>query len=85
MVDVVLSSREPGSSQAIEWRSKNVGLKRPPVSRMEVIINTTCEQDQTLGVSQDDSLTDVEGQLCDKPVRRPALEDGVENDVGRAT
>lgn len=48
---------------------------------MEVVINTTHEQDQTPQTSENGSLISVEGQVCERPVRQPALDGDVKNDV----
>jgi hypothetical protein len=48
---------------------------------MEVAINRTYEQDQTSQTSQHGTLFSVEGQLCEKPVRQPGLDDDAQNDV----
>jgi hypothetical protein len=83
VVVVVRSPIEPNSIQAIERGSNEVAFTRP--TPVEVVINTTSEQDQTLGASQHGSLIDVEGQLCEKPIRPTALNDDVENDVESPT
>ena len=82
VVDTVRSPSEPSSIQAIGWRANKVAFIPTPVSRqVEVVINSNCEQDRTLGASQNNSLSDIEGKLCEKSVRRPALDDDVENVV----
>ena len=82
VVDAVRSPSEPSSIQAIGWRANKVAFTPTPVSRqVEVVINSNCEQDRTLGASQNNSLSEVEGKLCEKSVRRPALDDDVENGV----
>ena len=82
MADVVCSPSEPDS---IEMKSNKVAFTPSPAGRrVEVVINTTYEQDQMLR-SQQVSPIDVEGRRCKKPVRRPALDDDVENDAERPT
>ena len=60
------------------------------LSSMKVAIPEIHEQDETPQMSQHasgsaDSFLDVEGQLYEKPVRQPRLEENVENGVASAT
>jgi hypothetical protein len=48
-----------------------MSTRTTPLSRLEVAINKTYEQEQTQKMS--DSLIIVEGQLCDKPARQSTL------------
>ena len=47
-----------------EWKANIVPN---PMSRMEVAINRTFDEDQTQQSSQNGSLAYIEGQLCEKP------------------
>ncbi|KAF8504385.1 hypothetical protein F5888DRAFT_739430 [Russula emetica] len=56
-----------------EWKGNTPPVKLAPLSRMEVAINRTYEQDQTLQTSQYGSSICVEGQSCEKPTRQPQV------------
>ncbi|KAF8504745.1 hypothetical protein F5888DRAFT_1886812 [Russula emetica] len=75
----------PDSSERsgrIEWKANRVPIT---LSRMEVAINRTSDQDQTPQTSQSGSLAYIEGQLCEKPGRQRRLDESAENDVESQT
>ena len=66
----------------MERKANKVPFTSTPLTRrMEVVINTTQEQDQTPQTSENGSLISVEGHVCERPVRQPALDGDVKNDV----
>ena len=75
-------SLEIEQSARTEWKANRVPIT---MSRMEVAINRT--SDQTRRTSQNDSLTCIEGQLCEKPGRQHSLDKSAEtrNDVESQT
>ena len=68
-------SLEIEQSARTEWKANRVPIT---MSRMEVAINRTSDQDQTWRTSQNDSLTCIEGQLCEKPGRQHSLDESAE-------
>jgi hypothetical protein len=69
-------------SGPIEWKGNTASTK---LSRMEVAINRTYEQDQTPQTSQYGSLVSAEGQSCEKPTRERRFDEDTENGVGSLT
>ena len=62
----------------MEWRANQVPIT---LSRVQVTINKTSDQDHTPQTSQNGSLPCIEGQLCEKPGKQRGLDESAENDV----
>ena len=69
-------------SDRTEWKANRVPIA---VSRIEVAINRTSDQDQTRQTSQDGSIACIDGHLCEKPVRQLGVDESAENDVESQT
>jgi hypothetical protein len=75
-----LDSSEP--SGLVEWNANRVPIT---LSRLEVAIHRTSNQDQTPRTSQNGSLACIEGQLCEKPDGQRRLDESADDDVESQT